>query len=164
MSGTDRRQWTPMEEAFGGRASRRHFWYQAFIPDKLAKAEFHLPQDDAAVVAEAERAVGELNTKGPQLTALEVLSRQLLRAEAVASSRIEGLELSHRRIARADFDSEEADAPAREALGNLRSMEKAIAIAAKRQPFTVADLLDIHRTLFAGVADAAHTMTDGLEY
>ena len=154
MSGRERREWTPMAEAFGGRASRRRFWYEAFIPDRLAGAEFHLPQDVAAVVGEAERAVGDLNTKGPQLTALEVLSRQLLRAEAVASSRIEGLELSHRRIARADFDPGEADATAREVLGNLRSMERAIAIAAKRQPFTIEDLLDIHRTLFAGAADA----------
>ena len=153
MPSTERREWTPMAEAFGGRASRRRFFYDAFIPDELADADLRLPQDVAAVVAEAERAVAELNVRGPQLTALEVLSRQLLRAEAVASSRIEGLELSHRRIARADFDAKEADATAREVLGNLRAMEKAVAIATRRRPFTVSDLLDIHKTLFADVAD-----------
>ncbi len=120
----------------------------------LADADPGLPQDVAAVVGEAERAVADLNVHGPQLTALEVLSRQLLRAEAVASSRIEGLELSHRRIARADFDPASADATAREVLGNLRAMEKAIAFAMKRRPFTVADLLHIHRTLFADVPEA----------
>ena len=156
MPATDRREWTPMAEAFGGRASRRRFFYEAFIPNDFAEADLRLSQDVAAVVSEAERAVAELNALGPQVTAFEVLSRQLLRAEAVASSRIEGLELSHRRIARANFDPAEADATAREVLGNLRAMEKAIAIATTRRPFTVADLLGIHRTLYADVEGAKH--------
>lgn len=151
MPSTERRPWSPMAEAFGGRASRRRFFYDAFIPDELAEVELRLPQDVAGVVAEAERAIAELNVRGPQLTALEVLARQLLRAEAVASSRIEGLELSHRRIAWADFDPREADSTAREVLGNLRAMEHAILIATRQQPFTMSDLLEIHRTLFSGV-------------
>lgn len=142
-----------MAEAFGGRASRRRFFYEAFVPDRITDIELRLPHDVAAVVAEAERAIADLNHRGPQLAALEVLSRQLLRAEAVASSRIEGLELSHRRIARADFDPSGADATAREVLGNLRAMEKAIAAATRRRPFALADLLGIHRTLFGDVPD-----------
>lgn len=150
----DRRQWTPLAEAFGGRASRRAFWYEAFVPHAVADLDLRVPQDVANVVSEAERAVQELNTGGARLDALEILARQLLRAEAVASSRIEGLEMSHRRIARADFDAAPRDGGAQEVLGNLRAMEQAIAIATERRPFAVADLLKIHRTLFEGKADA----------
>lgn len=143
-----------MAGAFGGRSSRRTFWYEAFVPQAIAEFELRLPHDVANVVSEAERAIQELNVRGPRLEALEVLSRQLLRAEAVASSRIEGLRISHRRIARADLDPEEADATAREVLGNLHAMERAIAIASERRPFTVDDILALHRTLFKGSEEA----------
>lgn len=154
MSGGDRRQWTPLAGAFGGRVARRSLWYRAFSPQHIADLEFRLSQDVANIVSEAEQELQALNVRGRQLEALEVLSRQLLRAEAVASSRIEGLQMSHRRIARADFDPEDADAAARAVLGNLRAMEQAVAIASARRPFTVDDLLAIHTTLFEGTEDA----------
>lgn len=154
MKRGERRRWTPLAGAFGGRASRRSFWYEAFVPDEVAEIELRLAQDVANAVSEAERELQDLNVRGPQLEALEVLSRQLLRAEAVASSRIEGLQMSHRRIARADFDPQEGDAGAREVLGNLRAMEQAITLASARRPFTIDDVLTIHGTLFEGKDDA----------
>ena len=152
----ERRRWTPAEGAFGGRSSRRRFDYDAFLPDSIAELEPTLPADIAGVVTEAEVAVRELNAGAPELGALEALSRQLLRAEALASSRIEGLEMSHRRVARAAFDSDEADATARFVLGNVRAMEQAIALGARARAFTIRDIRTIHATLFKGTAYERH--------
>src|SRR5438552_18486217 len=93
----ERRLWTPNATAFGGRASRRRFYYEAFLPDPFAELALQLPSDVATVVTHAETEVRALNERAPDLGALEVLARQLLRAQAVASSRIEYLEMSHRR-------------------------------------------------------------------
>jgi Fic family protein len=152
----ERRRWTPAEGAFGGRSSRRRFDYDAYLPDFIAEIEPSLPADIAGIVTVAEVAVRDLNTGARGLGALEALSRQLLRAEAVASSRIEGLEMSHRRLARAAFDPEEADASARYVLGNVRAMEQAIALGARARAFTIRDIRAIHATLFRGTSYERH--------
>src|SRR2546428_4572801 len=127
---TERRLWTPDLMAFGGHRSRRKFYYEAFVPLSIAELDLPLDADVAGVVTEAEVSVRALNEESPRLGSLEVLARQLLRAEAVASSRIEGLEMSHRRLARAAAAPEDADASARAVLGNVRAMERAIEIGA----------------------------------
>jgi hypothetical protein len=55
----------------------------------------------AADVADAERATSAFNEKAPALVDTEALARLLLRAEAVASSQIERLEVGGRRLMRA---------------------------------------------------------------
>ena len=150
MPSTEKRRWTPRQGAYGGRASRTAFDYEAFVPDKIAKLDLALPSDVAAVVTDAEVAVRELNTASPRLGALETLARQLLRAEAVASSRIEGLEMSHRRLERAAFDPDDADRTARLVVGNVRAMEAAIVFGAARRPLTRSAVIALHTELFRG--------------
>jgi len=79
-----------------------------------------------------------------------------LRSESVASSRIEGIHLSHKRLARAAYQAETAqrDRRAAEVLGNVAAMKRAIAIGAGESRFAVADLEDIHRTLLRFTEDA----------
>lgn len=149
----ERRRWTPSLAAFGGRRSRQSYDYFAFIPDRIGPLDLRLPTDIASVVTEAEVAIRELNQRVLGLGALEALARQLLRAEAVASSRIEGLEMSHRRLARAAFAPEEADAHARTVVGNVRAMEAAIALGAVPRRLTVADIIALHATLFRGTPE-----------
>src|SRR6266550_8858360 len=151
---TERRLWTPDLTAFGGRRSRRKFYYDAFVPPLIADLDLPLDAEVAGVVTEAEVAVRALNAESPRLGSLEVLGRQLLRAEAVASSRIEGLEMSHGRLARAAVDPEHADATARAVLGNLRAMERAIEIGSAARALTVPRLLELHRELFRDTPDA----------
>jgi len=79
------------------------------------------------------------------LADLEALARQLLRAESVASSRIEGLILSHCRLAKADFSSERHDMTARGFLANMRALERAIGLAGGTDEICRDDLLEIHR-------------------
>lgn len=139
-------------QAGGFAESARTFWYEAFVPDPIASIDPVFPLTAIEAAAEAERAVRDLMA-APDLGGLEALSRQLLRAESVASSRIEGLELSHRRLAKAVFDPAAADRTARFVVGNIEAMERAIELGAAADEIRTSDVLELHRVLFAGTED-----------
>lgn len=148
MARYETRSWPADPSAPGGRAERRAFRYQAFVPDPVAKLELALPSNVAAAVSTAERAVDALNRDPPRLASLEVLARRLLRAESLASSRIEGLVLSQRRLARAEAEEPDTrDETARSVLGNITAMEHAVAVGAGAKPLRLKDVLEIHRLL-----------------
>src|SRR6476660_9200646 len=90
------RLWEPHLDALGGRSARRGISYKAYVPAPVAAEGFLLESDIAAAAANAEAACRELNKEPPELSNFETPARQLLRAESVASSRIEGLVLSQR--------------------------------------------------------------------
>lgn len=90
----EERRWNADMGAFGGRRSRQSFLYRAYVPDLIGDASFQLSGEVGAVVMEAQQALAELNARTPELVNLEAVARRLLRAESVASSRIEGLVLS----------------------------------------------------------------------
>jgi len=126
--------------------------YEAFVPDPIGRLEISLPGETALLVSLAESEIRSLNS-GATTGGLEAVGPLLLRAESVASSRIEGIELSHRNLARALFDPAAARGTARAVAGNVRAMEAAIRLGAEDRPFAVADITDIHRTLLTGVDD-----------
>jgi len=121
--------------------------YRAFIPSAVADLE---PQLDSATSALSERAgnaVRELNMATSDLRSLESLGRQLLRSEALASSAIEGLRLSHRKLARAEIENQAADHRAKEVLANTRAMEAAVRIGSAGSDLTPAGIKAIHEEL-----------------
>lgn len=71
--------------------------YEAYVPDPLAGRPILLPPDVAEDLQAAEQSILDLNLRNPNIATLESAARLLLRAEAVASSKIEGLEVSARR-------------------------------------------------------------------
>jgi Fic family protein len=150
MPRTVRLLWEGHAGGYGG--SPRTFWYEAFVPDLIASIDPVFPLSAAESLAEAERAVRDLDV-APGLSGLEALSRQLLRAESVASSKIEGLRLSHRRLAKAVLDPAAADRTARGVVGNIVAMEQAIQLGARADTVATEDLLELHRILFAGTED-----------
>lgn len=146
----EERRWDARPGAMGGRRNRRAFRYEAFVPEPVAKWSIDLRAEAVAAVTEATSSVEHLNRSPPKLQALEALTGQLLRAESLASSRIEGLELSHRRLARAAFQGDQAhDARAGEVVGNMAAMKRAIEVGAGADPFTVADIKVIHEALLS---------------
>lgn len=154
MSRYETRTWTgdPVAQT---RKGRQPLTYEAFVPDPIAEAELPLPGSAAALVSDADRAVSELNGSEPAATSLEALARQLLRSEALASSRIEGLELSQKRLVRAGFDPEGTrDDTARSVLGNTTAMERAIALGESAKPITAEDIVELHATLFKATRDS----------
>ena len=144
----ENRSWPAEPTAPGGRTERRSFRYQAFVPDPIADLQLALPSSVAAVVSTAERGVDALNRDPPRMASLEVLARRLLRAESVASSRIEGLVLSQRRLARAEVEEADArDETARSVLGNVEAMERAVALGSGAKPLRISDVLELHQVL-----------------
>lgn len=101
-------------------------------------------------IAEATKALAELNGSSPRLASLAAIATNLLRSEAIASSRLEGLVVSHRRLARAAYPGDgrrSGDRRAAEILANVSAMEQAVGLGARADPISVSDIEDIHRTL-----------------
>ncbi|HEY4276599.1 MAG TPA: Fic family protein [Conexibacter sp.] len=127
---------------------RRACEYDAFIPESVAGLDVVLPGDVAGVVSDAEKAIADLNrAAGPELMPL---ARLLLRTESIASSKVEGMQLDARSLARAEANQEtgrKVGSGAAEILANIDAMQLSIEQAADLDEARPADLLDIHRVL-----------------
>lgn len=148
------RQWRADLGAYGGWRSRQGFFYDAFIPDPIADLNPVLPGDVAQAVVEAEHAVRTLN-QGPAVQSLEAGARYLLRAESVASSQIEGLRITQRRLAEALFAPDLGDVTARSVINNITAMEAAVNLGSAERPIMMMDIQAIHQTLLNTPEDAA---------
>lgn len=150
-------RWEPNFGAPEPRRARAGGRYRAFVPDLLGSMRLSVDGSVAADIADAERAMAALDgtvmpDRGPHR--LEVLARLLLRAEAVGSSRVEGLVVSPRRLALAAHDPIlDPSGRALEVIGNIRAIEEALARATRAGPFSPADLCAIHARLLAGTRD-----------
>jgi len=120
----------------------------------LAGRAIVLDGEVAADVADAEAALARLNHTASALADTEALARLLLRAEAVASSKIEGLEVGGRRLLRAEaareLQVEAHDVTAEEVLGNIEAMSWAVRSSGVASAITVEHVLEAHRRLMAG--------------
>ena len=133
-----------------------------------------------AAVAQATKALGHLNDTRPQLTSLAALAHNLLRSESAASSRIEGVKISHKRLALADLRRSpthatvigEATVAPPKCWATWKRWSAPSNSAASTEPFTVADMQDIHRTLLrftddrdiAGVIRTKQSWIGGNDY
>ena len=135
------------------RRDRQSCEYDAYLPDPLADRRITLDGSVAADVADAEVAISRLNTEAVALIDTEALARLLLRAEAVASSRIEGLVVGPRRLLHAEVARSSGegvrDVTANEVLGNIDAMMYAVDGKRRDDPITVELLLEVHRRLLA---------------
>ena len=123
----------------------------AYGPDLLTGRRFTLDGDVAADVADAETAITRLNAQASALADTEALARLLLRAESVASSRIEGLEIGARRLLRAEAARElgepTRDVTAAEVLSNIDAMSAAIGEIGPGDAISASTLLAFHQRL-----------------
>ena len=136
------------------RRDRRPCAYKVYLPDRLHGRQFSLDGDVAAEVTRAETALARLDATGNALANSEALARLLLRAESVASSKIEGLEVDGRTLLRADaaqrLGMEPRDMTSREVLGNINAMTWAVGSVMLGGDITLESLLETHRRLLAG--------------
>jgi Fic family protein len=128
------------------KAERTPRRYRAWIPDAIADFEPSLRSGTASLCEQAGVEVRQLNSEPAALMALEGLGRQLLRSESLASSQIEGLGISHRKLAAAEF-GDLANYKAREIVGTMRAMERALEIGAAPGRLTVESIQAIHREI-----------------
>ncbi|HEY3934850.1 MAG TPA: Fic family protein [Gemmatimonadales bacterium] len=122
--------------------------YDAFIPDALGSLDLHLPVEIAGLVSDAEAAIRALNVAAT--AALAPLARLLLRTESIASSKVEGLQMNVRALARAEArmgNRGRKSETALEILDNIAAMETAISNAAATRRFGSKEIAAIHRRL-----------------
>ena len=159
MSRVEERLW-PSDASGMSRKDRKPCRYETYIPDPLTGRTFSLEGGVSADVVDAESAVVRFNTEASSLVNTEALARILLRAESVASSKIEGLVISARRILRAEVENKlngsTADVTATEVLANIQAMDYGIDQIQQGKQVTLELLLNIHKHLLAGTNISAH--------
>lgn len=152
MSGLEERVWSDGESG-RSRRDRQPCKYKIYLPDQLVGRKFLLDGAVAADVADAESAITKFNAEASALVSTEALARILLRAESVASSRIEGLVIGARRLLRAEVELGDKDThgevSAREVLANIQAMDYAIREVAVGGQITLDHILFINEQLLA---------------
>ena len=118
------------------------------MAEPLETEDISLPGELATVVSDAELAIAHLNrTSTPQLVPL---ARLLLRTESIASSKVEGMQVDAKQLARAEvrYDiGRKASTEALEILANVDAMQFAIEETASAQHLTPYEIVAIHRVL-----------------
>jgi Fic family protein len=136
------------------RRDRRAGRYRAFVPDRIADWGLPLGSSATDAVHRATKALERLQHAPSRIATLGAVAQNLLRSESVASSRIEDLDISHKRLARAAHldPAKRRDGRAREVLGNIDAMRQAVEVGAG-STISVDDLIGIHRLLLRHAGD-----------
>lgn len=134
---------------------RRGCGYEAFVPDTLAELPAIAPTV-AGTISAAEEAIRQLNTVAePGLRPLALL---LLRTESIASSKLEGMQVDARTLARAEARSDLGQTigpEALEILANIDAMQLAVADAVAADSLTIDHILATHAALLATAPNAS---------
>lgn len=146
-------KWSPSGQVLGGKRARKPLTIKAYLPTAIADRDYLISTALASMMQQAERDCLELRADAGQI-GLDTVARQLLRAESVASSRIEGYKISNRRLARAAV-SDQHDVNAQTVLGNVAAMTEAMRLAGEGINFRRETFEAIHELLFRGTRDAA---------
>jgi Fic family protein len=143
-----RRTWSYDPALYAPPRYRRACHYDAFLPDPVAGMSLSIPGDVAAVISDAEAAIARLNAKGTP--ALAPLARLLLRTESIASSKVEGMQVDARTLARAEVAKDagrKVGADVAEVIANIDAMQFAIERISAMRELRPSDLQGIHRVL-----------------
>ena len=140
--------WEYNLDLYAPAAYRKACRYGAFVPDPLVGERFSVPGELLGVISDAEDAVRTLNTSASP--ALVPLARLLLRTESIASSKVEGMAVDARSLARAEAKADlgaNASATAQEVLANIDAMTYAVEEATADDRLSIERVVDIHRVL-----------------
>ena len=141
------RFWENTHEGGLRRRDRRSGKYRAYVPDPLMGAALVLSPGTEALAARAEARVRALGA----LPDMAGIARFLLRSEAIASSRIEGMAPSAHRVALAELAQQEEvrglSEQARAVARNVTLVRAAVEELSGARPVTADRLLALHRSL-----------------
>lgn len=131
------------------RSERRSGTYRWFEPDRVVARPLVIPAPLAQRIAEVERSLHSLD--GPGADLLTSVSRFLLRSEAIASSRIEGVAPSAKQVALAELSHLEEvrglSDQARLVANNLTVVQEASSRLAETETVEVGDIEQLQAAL-----------------
>jgi len=143
-----KRTWQHDPSIYAPAKYKRACHYGPFVPEALSRLRISLDGRVAGVVSEAEQAIRSLND-GSQ-PAVAPLARLLLRTESIASSKIEGMQMGVRELARAEAKldpGQKTSQTALDVLANVDAMLLAIDEPATASKFGIAQITAIHKRL-----------------
>jgi Fic family protein len=144
-------RWEPAWDA-PTRRDRRGGTYHPYVPDPLVSRSITFTPRTAERIATAETLIRGLSN-GSEGHGLEHLARFLLRSEAIASSRIEGLQVSPQQVALAELATTEEQvrtgfsATAKLVANNVIVLRRAVSELVAAPTITTADVVALHRAL-----------------
>ncbi len=144
-------RWEPSLTAPGAK-DRRGGHFRPYLPDPLMTRPVTLDVELGSRAAAVESTVRALTT-APGARGLEGLARFLLRSEAIASSRIEGLQVSPQQVALAEFAQAEGNQAqgfttnARLVANNITALRRAATDLAESPRVTVEGVEDLQKAL-----------------
>ena len=145
--------WTPSPNA-PARDDRVGGEYSTYRPDLLMNRPLALASDVSDLSWQVEQAVRRLGDR-PGVRGLEGLARFLLRSEAIASSRIEGLQVSPQQVGLAEIAEEEAltaqsvNSTARRVAANISALRRATHELAEDQKISLPGIEQLQSTLLS---------------
>lgn len=151
-----RRTWGSNLDLYAPARYRRPCTYEIFVPEPIAGWSPLLDATVAGVVSDAEAKILALNANAEP--ALAPLARFLLRTESIASSKVEGMQVDARSLARAEARRETGGTvgtEAAEVLANIDAMQLAIEDASATNVLTTDHVLSIQRLLLERTKPAA---------
>jgi Fic family protein len=151
----EQRTWQYDPTLYAPARYRRACTYEVFLPADLRAFAPPLQAATAGAVSDAERALQRVGADARG--ALAPLARLLLRTESIASSKVEGLQVDVRDLARGEARADTGGrigATAAEILANIDAMELAIDDASAIERFGRDEILAIHRRLMVGAPNA----------
>jgi len=135
-------------------ADRAGGTYRTYRPDRLMERPLALAPDVAELAWQVEESVRKLGER-PGVRGLEGLARFLLRSEAIASSRIEGLQVSPQQVGLAEIADEESltaesvNRTARRVAANINALSRATYELAREDRLSVAGVEQLQALLLA---------------
>lgn len=131
------------------RAEQRSGTYQRYVPDRVDGTGLAVGAGVSRKVAAVERGIRALNGVGAE--GLAGIARFLLRSEAIASSRIEGIAPSAQQVALAELGQSESvrgiSEQAKLVANNMTIVREATTELVMASSLTVDDIVDLHRSL-----------------
>lgn len=129
--------------------------YSAFVPKKLPPS-FSMDRESLALLARAERKMGELKGRGRELENPHILLRTYLKREAVLSSRIEGTLASLEDLNKHEAFGGVSVKDARnlrlaEVINYVRALEESLQKIRRSGVIDAETLKQAHKTLMSGV-------------
>ena len=149
MATWERAHWESSVDSSIPRSAQRSGAYQRYVPDSVDGLALVVDSDLSRRVTAVERSIRALN--GPGAESLAGIARFLLRSEAIASSRIEGIAPSAQQVALAELGQSETvrgiSEQARLVANNMTVVRRSTTELAEAESLTVDHIVGLHQSL-----------------